>query len=196
MPSSIAKDVAAIVCALTVVFLLTPPAQAEIYMYIDTDGVIHFTNTPTASDYKLYIREGPGNPTGYHSPVRFDALISRAAKRHGIAFSLLKALIKVESDFNPQAVSRVGAKGLMQIMPENIAALQIEDPFDPAENIMGGARYLRQLLEKFDAKLPLALAAYNAGPGAVSRHRKIPPFRETEDFVEKVMMQYYLLKKR
>ncbi len=191
-----AKRSAVIVCAVVVVCQFAPAARADTYMYIDTSGAIHFTDTPTSSDYKLYIREEPRETGPSISSSRFDAHILRAADRHGIDFSLLKALIKVESNFNPRAVSRAGAKGLMQIMPDNIEILRIKDPFDPAENIMGGTRYLKQLLVKYDAKLPLALAAYNAGPGAVSRYKNIPPFVETVDFVEKVMKNYHLLSKR
>lgn len=126
---------------------------------------------------------------------RYDDLITEASKKHGVSFSLLKALIKIESDFNPRAISSAGAKGLMQIMPENIMALNIKDPFDPLENIMGGARYLKQLIRRFDGKLPMALAAYNAGPNMVDRYKRIPPFEETENFVEKVMKYYSIFKK-
>ena len=128
-----------------------------------------------------------------YTPDRYDHLITVASEKHGIAFPLLKALIKIESDFNPWAVSPAGAKGLMQIMPENIKILQIKDPFDPWENIMGGSRYLKELLRRFDGELSLALAAYNAGPNVVERYQNIPPFQETEDFVKKVMEHFSLL---
>ena len=108
---------------------------------------------------------------------------------------MIKALIKVESDFNTRAVSRSGALGLMQIMPENVKAFRIFDPFDPRDNIIGGARYLKTLLDRFEGKLPLALAAYNAGPKVVERYRNIPPIKETEDYVKKVMKYYYLYNK-
>jgi soluble lytic murein transglycosylase len=153
------------------------------------------TNVPTSSKYKLYIKEKSSKIVNSYSTERYNDLIAQAAKRHGVAFSLLKAMIKIESDFDPWAVSSEGAKGLMQIMPENIKALKINDPFDPRENIMGGARYLKQLLKRFDGKLPLALAAYNAGPNIVERYKRIPPFKETEDFVDKVMKYYAALKK-
>ena len=126
---------------------------------------------------------------------RYDDLITEASKKHGVSFSLLKALIKIESDFNPRAISSAGAKGLMQIMPENIRALNIKDPFDPLENIMGGTCYLKKLIRRFDGKLPMALAAYNAGPNMVDRYKRIPPFKETENFVEKVMKYYSIFKK-
>ena len=126
---------------------------------------------------------------------RYDQIITEAAKRHGVSFSLLKAMIKIESDFNPRAISRAGAMGLMQIMPENIKELKIKDPFDPRENIMGGTRYLKQMMDRFNGKLPLALAAYNAGPNIVERYQRIPPFTETENYVEAVMKYYSVFKK-
>ncbi len=183
-----------VLSALFVLFLAAIPLCADIYSYIDSQGVLHFTNVPTSAKYTVYIKERPARSSSY-TTNQYDHLITGASKKHGISFSLLKALIKSESDFNPEAVSSAGAKGLMQIMPANIKALQINNPFDPLENIMGGARYFKQLIARFNGELPLALAAYNAGPNAVERYQGIPPIRETEAFVERVL-KYYALYRR
>ncbi len=171
-------------------------ARADIYLYIDSQGVLHFTNTPTSSDYKLYIKEKPKKASNAVIVGPLEDLIREAARKHGIAASLIKALIKVESEFNPQAVSKKGALGLMQLMPENLASFQVDNPFDPRQNIMGGTRYLKLLINRYQGRIPLALAAYNAGPSIVDRHQGIPPIRETEVFVEKVMKYFYLFKKK
>ena len=170
-------------------------AHADIYMYIDSKGVAHFTNTPTSSKYKVYMRERSSGAPSMYTSNKYDRIISEASKRHGIAFPLLKAQIKVESDFNPRAVSKKGALGLMQIMPENIKALRVSNPFDPRENIMAGARYFKNLLERYNGELHLALAAYNAGPNAVDQYKRVPPYRETVNYVEKVMKYYQIFKK-
>jgi len=180
---------------ISILFIAVPPLYADIYVYVDSQGVLHFTNVPTSSNYKIFIREKPDGSMKSDVTRRYDRLITEAAERHGVAFSLLKAMIKIESDFNPRAISRAGAMGLMQIMPENIKRLNITDPFDPRENIMGGTRYLKQMIDRFKGKLPLALAAYNAGPNIVERYQRIPPYTETEDYVEAVMKYYSIFKK-
>jgi len=183
---------------LYIMIAVATPLYADIYVYADRDGVLHFTNVPTSSQsssYKVYIKETPKKPLESYNEDLFDHVISEASQSHGISFSLLKALIKTESDFNPRAVSSAGARGLMQLMPENIKTLKIKNPFDPRENIMGGTRYLKQLINRFNGKLPLALAAYNAGPGVVEKYQRIPPFQETENFVKQVMEYYSLFSK-
>ena len=179
-----------------IMILAAPPLKADIFMYIDKEGVIHFTNVPTSSatDYKVYIKEKPNKIYKIYSNNKYDNLIMEASKKHGISFSLLKAIIKTESDFNPRAVSKRGALGLMQIMPKTLKELSVRDPFDPWENIMGGTRYFKKMLVRFHGKISLSLAAYNAGPTAVDQYKTIPPYRETRNYVEKVMKHYYSYK--
>ena len=170
-------------------------AAADIYMYIDSNGILHFSNVPTSSQFRLYIRERPGRDLYTPNPRSFDRIIREAARTHGLSEPLLKAIIKAESNFNPRAVSKKGAKGLMQIMPKNFNSLNIRNPFNPRENIMGGAKYFKQMHTRYKGKLPLALAAYNAGPHMVDKYKSIPPFPETRNYVEKVMKYYYVYKK-
>ncbi len=120
----------------------------------------------------------------------FADLIRTAATRKGLDPALVQSVIHVESCFDPQAVSRVGAHGLMQLMPATAADLGVTDRFDPAQNINGGTRYLAAMLERFEGNLDLALAAYNAGPGAVERHGGVPPFRETQTYIQRIRSQY------
>lgn len=173
-----------------------PSGYADIYRYIDENGVMHFTNTPTSNtqEYKLYLKERTTLSRKFYATNKYDRLISDASAQTGIDSRLLKAMIKAESDFNPRAISKKGAMGLMQIMPENFKMLDLQNPFDPWQNIRAGARYFQQLYERFNGKLALSLAAYNAGPTAVDRYKRIPPYKETEEYVRRVLRYYRNLK--
>ncbi len=170
-------------------------AYADIYVYVDRNGVFHFTNTPTSGKYKVYMSEKSNYRKALYNIKSYDDVITEAAERTGISSSLLKAVIHVESYFDPKAVSKKGALGLMQIMPENLEALNINDPFDPWENIMGGAYYFKTMLERFSGQVDLALAAYNAGPTAVEKYNDIPPYPETQRYVKKVMRAFRIYRK-
>lgn len=167
--------------------------QADIYRYIDEDGVMHFTNAPTSAKYKLFMRERQRFISNLDNN-KYDRIIAEAAKAQNLEAPLLKAVIKAESDFDPNAVSHKGAKGLMQIMPQNFPMLNVSNPYDPHQSINAGARYLREMMDRFNGKVALSLAAYNAGPGAVDRHNGIPPYQETENYIERVMRYYHRYK--
>jgi soluble lytic murein transglycosylase-like protein len=178
---------------------LTTFSSAGIYRYVDENGVIHFTNCPRDPKFKLYIREskedvGNDNHSSSFSYIKdsnqYDSLISELSKKYQVDFALIKAMIRAESGFNPFAVSRKGAKGLMQLMPETALRMNVSNSFNPRENIEGGVRYFKYLLSLFNDDLRLSLAAYNAGENVVGELRSIPPYRETVDYVKKVLSYY------
>ena len=180
---------------ITVIFLMCLVlfplnSLADIYKYVDNEGVTHLTNVPTEShvQYILVMRERPVHfNLSAEDVTKYDNLITKAAQKYGVEPALIKAVIKAESNFNHRAVSRVGARGLMQLMPATASYLQVQDSFHPENNIDGGVRYLRYLLNLFKGNLPLALAAYNAGENAVSRYNRIPPYQETQTYVQRVL---------
>ena len=179
-------------------------ADADIFQYVDANGVVHFTNVPSGSDpWKLYAKakDGKAAPGGSFKPhpfggggvdryARYDEHIREAAGYYQLPEAFVRAIIKVESDFDPTATSVVGAQGLMQLMPETGARMLVSDPWDPRENIFGGCRYLRVLANMFNGDLDLTIAAYNAGEGAVMRAGGIPNIAETQDYVVKVKGWY------
>ncbi|HSA22357.1 MAG TPA: lytic transglycosylase domain-containing protein [Myxococcota bacterium] len=210
-------------------FCLASWARAEVYEFVDEDGVIHFTNVPPDGRYKLLDDRGrprsrkkqpakapkaaagkvrrsdDSRPYAQRSRVRtpsrktetdeYDTFIVEASERFDIPAALVRAVIAVESNFDPQAVSHAGAEGLMQLMPETAKQVGVEDTFDPRQNILGGTRYLRQLANAFAGDLVLTLAAYNAGQQRVVKHNDIPPIDETQIYVRRVLQLYYHYKK-
>ena len=166
-------------------------AAASSYELTDGEGVTHFTNAPTDPRYRR-VPGLSGTSAGWlrlpeSVRVRYAEEIRDAAIRHGVSPTLVESVIRVESAFNPWAVSRKGAQGLMQLMPQTASSLGVRDAFDPRQNIEGGVRHLRYLLDRYPGNVGLALAAYNAGEGAVNMSRGIPPYAETQQYVRKVL---------
>ena len=162
-----------------------------IYYYEDENGVLHFTDVPNSKQYRPFFSFGENLNV---DRSRVLDLIEKYSRVHGVDAQLVEAIVEVESGFKHEAQSSAGAQGLMQIMPETQKDLQINRPFDPEVNIEAGIRYFRALLDRFD-NLPLALAAYNAGPKRVEQYSGIPPYPETKRYVQKVVRLYKKLKK-
>jgi soluble lytic murein transglycosylase-like protein len=145
-----------------------------------------WTLSKTAGNSSVHVTESNFRLPELTRENRYDHLISEASTTYGVDIDLIRAVIRAESNFDPRAKSPVGAQGLMQLMPALQQDFGITDPFDPRENVMGGVRYLRKLLDLHGGNVALALASYNAGPGNVARYRGIPPFRETRNYVKKI----------
>jgi soluble lytic murein transglycosylase len=174
---------------LSATLLLALPARAEVYQYIDANGTISLTNVPNDPRYKRVLSELPRSRS-IMSDRELDPVIARHSRAHRLHPALIRAVIKTESDFDPLAVSHAGAVGLMQLMPQTAMRFDVRDSYNPDDNIGGGTKYLRQLLDRFNGNLPLALAAYNAGEHAVERYRGLPPIPETRQYVLKVLGYY------
>ena len=175
---------------LAMFFSASSDCHGDIYKYVDGNGVIHITNVPTETNvpYVLLIKEKRVIIELKGPITDYEDLIVKASEKYRVDPALVKAVIKAESNFNHRAVSPVGARGLMQLMPATAAMLQVEDSFHPENNIDGGVRYLRYLMNLFNGNLPLVLAAYNAGENTVLRYNnRVPPYQETRTYVRRVL---------
>jgi len=199
--------VAAFFAAL-IVSLVPLVALADIYQYTDASGVLHFTNVTGGKNHKPVKCEprqkirpeaaplpqastSPKNTiSSANMPSAYLDIIQTACNRHGVEPALVHALVKVESDFNPYALSKKGAMGLMQLMPQTAMDMNVQNSFSPNENIDGGVKYLRYLIDRYEGNLSLALAAYNSGETAVKKWGTIPPFKETQNYVQRVLKLY------
>jgi soluble lytic murein transglycosylase-like protein len=177
-------------------FSQAPFAKADIYKYVDEEGVMHFTDVPTDRRFKIFMRDLKKDrklrtnfkfAASYRNKAEFEPIIQSLASEYGVDKSLIMAVIHAESGYNPNAVSPKGAQGLMQLMPKTAQGLKVSNSFDPKENIRGGVRYLRFLLDTFKGDVTLALAAYNAGLNRVSQYGGIPPYQETRNYVSRVL---------
>ena len=199
-----------VVIALAILTLGLPPVSvaATIYVYVDGRGDRLITNQPrNGPEYRLIRKYSaddyfgtanrPGNASGKLAPRQsdYDQLILTKARQLGLEPALMKAIVHIESAFNPDAISPKGASGLMQLMPATAQRYGVTDRFNPVQSLEGGGRYMRDLLMLFNHDTRLALAAYNAGENAVTRYQGIPPFDETVDYVEKVMQLLELYRK-
>ncbi|MHB8921407.1 MAG: lytic transglycosylase domain-containing protein [Halothiobacillus sp.] len=186
-----------VVCLL-IVGVLSPAAKADVYVLRDANGVAHLTNVPPKKDsgYKLFQKSALTAPKAWQDGFRllsrldvhtFDSEINYYAHQFGIDPTLVRAVMHAESAFNPNAVSSAGAGGLMQLMPQTAARFGVADRFNPSENIAGGVAYLAFLLDLFNGNQQLAVAAYNAGEGAVQKYAGVPPYNETQQYVTRVL---------
>jgi len=190
--------VAAILC-LTAVLFFAPMtlrcADADIYRYVDEDDIVHFTDAPTDKRFKVFLRDLKKDKqlrtklkyAASVNPAEFEQLIKTCSDKYGVSSSLIKAVIHAESGYNPNAVSSKGASGLMQLMPATAKDLKVADRFNPKDNVEGGVKYLRFLLDTFNGDVSLAVAAYNAGLSRVAKYGGIPPYNETRTYVNRVL---------
>ncbi len=187
-------------------FALPLYAAADIYQYTDDNGVINFSNVGVGKSgkSKRIKTESPRNApaassrsalpatvvTSANMPSAYVDIINTACDRHGVDPALVHAVVKVESDFNPYAMSRKGAMGLMQLMPQTAMDMNVRNTFNPNENVDGGVKYLRYLIDRYEGNLQLALAAYNSGETAVKKWGTVPPYPETQHYVQRILNIY------
>lgn len=180
----------------SLILLMASPAFSVVYKYTDANGVVCYTDAPTVKKSELVITDkaysqvmrvqrGPSGQTRDYA-----GYVDRVASKYNLEPDLIRAVIRTESNGDRSAVSRKGAMGLMQLMPSTADDMNVAHPFNPEENIEGGAKYLKYLLERFGGDLTLALAAYNAGPAVVEKYGSVPPIRETREYVKKVLSLY------
>lgn len=193
-----------LLCFVVVVVAWPSCLLAQIYRFVDEDGVVHFSNVQNDPRYQpLGAKKKPNHNKNKKRAKKtkrrildlYDQHIEEASRRYNIPASLIKAVITIESNFNPKAVSHAGAQGLMQLMPETAVQMGVTDVFNPRQNILGGARYLRTMANQFKGDLVLTLASYNAGQKVVKKHMDIPPIAETQRYVRRVLQVYFSFKK-
>lgn len=180
--------------AIVVTIGLASPAAAQIYSWRDADGKLVLSDQPRVDRGKMTTYAVSGAATVLATKplvpriksTLYDTSITEHSRRMGVSADLVRAVIQVESAFNPSAVSTKGAMGLMQLMPATARELGVTNPFEPDQNIRGGVTYLKRLLDRYDHKVELALAAYNAGMGNVEKYGDVPPFKETRNYVKKI----------
>ena len=171
------------------------PARATVYSFVDENGVVHYTNVPSDTRFRKVPGSAPPpagrSGSGSVTAERYEAEIARCADDHGVDSALVKAVIKAESNYDNRAISRAGAQGLMQLMPATARMRNVDNPFNPQQNIDGGVRHLKYLLSTFNGDTRLALAAYNAGENAVRKYNNnVPPYPETKNYVSTVLSHY------
>ena len=172
------------------------PARATLYSFVDENGVTHYTNVPSDPRFRKVPGSSPppasrsGSGSGSMAAEKYETEIALCADDHGVDSALVKAVIKAESNYDNRAISRAGAQGLMQLMPATSRLRNVDNPFNPGQNIDGGVRHLKYLLRTFDGDTKLALAAYNAGENAVRKYNGVPPFPETKNYVSTVLSLY------
>lgn len=193
--------VALLTCQVCLLMLTVMSVRADIYRYEDDEGIVHFTDAPTDRRFKIFMRDLKKDKqlrtklqlASSVNPAEYEQIISSCATKYGVNPCLIKAVIHAESGYNPNAVSSKGASGLMQLMPGTARSLKVNNSFDPKDNVEGGVKYLRFLLDTFRGDVSLAVAAYNAGLNKVARYGGIPPYNETRTYVNRVLsyMQSY-----